>query len=325
MLAYVARRLLISILVLFLATFLVFLLVAESGDPLALLKVNPHISPKVIAARENLLHLHDNFFERYWIWFSHAIHGDFGTSISGLNVAHEAASHLVVTLRMVVLATLVAIVLAVGVGVYAALRQDRFADHAATFTNFLFIATPAFVLGLLLKEFVAIPINQHVGHIIFYTNGEQSPTLSGPFLGRIPDYAAHTVLPALTLVLITYSAWAIYQRSSVLETLDNDYVRMARAKGLSPRRVLVRHVLRNALIPVVTVVALDFAAVLGGAIVTEYVFGWQGLGQWFFTGVTEIDVNVVLAYLLITATFVILFNLLADILYAFLDPRIRYA
>jgi peptide/nickel transport system permease protein len=325
MLAYVARRLLISILVLWVATFLVFLLVANSGDPLALLKVNPRVSPKVIAARENLLHLHDNFFERYWIWFSHAIHGDFGTSISGQNVAHEAASHLLVTLRMVIVATLIAIVVAVCVGVYAAIRQGRFADHAITFTNFLFLAAPTFVIGLLLKEFVAIPINQHVGHIIFYTNGEQSPTLSGPFLGRLPDYAAHTVLPALTLVLVTYSAWAIYQRSSVLETLDNDYVRMARAKGLGPRRVLVRHVLRNALIPVVTVVALDFAAVLGGAIITEFVFGWQGLGQWFFTGVSEQDINVVLAYLLITATFVVLFNLLADILYAFLDPRIRYA
>jgi peptide/nickel transport system permease protein len=102
-------------------------------------------------------------------------------------------------------------------------------------------------------------------------------------------------------------------------------VRLARAKGLHPRRVLIRHVLRNALIPVTTVVALDFAAVLGGAILTEIVFGWQGLGQWYVNGVTTLDVNVMLAYLLITATFVILFNLIADILYGFLDPRIRYA
>jgi peptide/nickel transport system permease protein len=217
---------------------------------------------------------------------------------------------------MVILATVIAIFLAVFVGMYAAVHQDRFSDHAATLANFLFLAAPTFVIGLLLKEFVAIPVNQHLGHTLFYTNGEQSPTLSGPFLSRLPDYAAHTVLPTLTLVLVSYSSWAIYQRSSMLETLDNDYVRMARAKGLSPRRVLIRHVLRNALIPVVTVVALDFAAVLGGALVTEIVFGWQGLGQWFFTGVTDLDVNIVLAFLLITATFVILFNLLADILYA---------
>ena len=206
----------------------------------------------------------------------------------------------------------------------AAVRQNKFVDHATTVTNFLLLATPVFVLGLALKEFVAIPVNQHVGKILFYTNGEQSPTLSGSFFSRLPDYAAHTILPALTLVLVSYSSWAIYQRSSMIETLDADHVRLARAKGLSSRRVLVRHVLRNALIPVTTVIALDFAAVLGGAIITEIVFGWQGMGQWYLTGVTNLDTNVMLAYLLITATFVILFNLAADILYGVLDPRIRY-
>ena len=126
-------------------------------------------------------------------------------------------------------------------------------------------------------------------------------------------------------ILVSYSSWAIYQRSSMIETLDADHVRLARAKGLSRGGCSIRHVLRNALIPVTTVVALDFAAVLGGAIITEFVFGWQGLGQWYLTGVTTLDANIMLAYLLITATFVILFNLLADILYGVLDPRIRYA
>ncbi len=325
MLAYVIRRILVSIVVLFLATILVFLLVAWSGDPLALLRSNPHISPQVIAARRHLLNLDKPLWDRYWIWFSHAIRGNLGNSISGFNVGSEAMSHFLVTLRMVVIATVIAIGASIGVGTYAATHANKFADHAATITNFLWLATPVFVLGLLLKEFVAIPINQHLGSTVLYTNGEQSPTLSGGFFSRLPDYAGHTVLPALTLILVTYASWAIYQRSSVLETLDNDYVRLARAKGISPRRVLVRHVLRNALVPVVTVVALDFAAVLGGALITEIVFGWQGIGQWFLAGVTNLDTNVVLAYLLITATFVILFNLVADILYAFLDPRIRYA
>jgi peptide/nickel transport system permease protein len=234
-------------------------------------------------------------------------------------------SHLFVTLRMVVVATVIAVVVAVGVGAVAAVRQYRFADHAITVSNFVLLATPVFVLGIALKEFVAIPINQHVGTTVLYTNGEQSPTLSGPFLGRLPDYAGHAALPVLTLILISYMSWAIYHRSAMIETLDADHVRLARAKGLSRRRVLVRHVVRNALIPLTTVVALDFAAVLGGAIVTEVIFGWQGMGQWYLTGVTNLDVNVMLAYLLITATFVILFNLVADILYGVLDPRIRYA
>jgi peptide/nickel transport system permease protein len=325
MFAYVIRRLLISIVVLFFATIFVFVLVASSGNPLALLNANPHIPHSTIVARENLLHLNDPLWQRYWIWFTDALHGNLGTTITGQDVASEAMSHLFVTLRMVVVATIIAIFVAIFMGVMAAVRQGRVTDHAITVTNFVLLATPVFVLGLALKEFVAIPINEHLNRIVFYTDGEQSPTLSGSFLSRLPDYAAHTALPVLTLVLVSYSSWAIYQRSSMIETLDADHVRLARAKGLTRRRVLIRHVLRNALIPVTTVVALDFAAVLGGAIITEIIFGWQGLGQWYVTGVTNLDTNVMLAYLLITATFVILFNLAADILYGVLDPRIRYA
>lgn len=324
MLAYIARRLLISIVILFFATILVFLLVTSSGDPLAILRSNPHIPHSTIVAREHLLHLNDPLPQRYWIWLSGALHGDLGTTINGEDVASQMTSHLFVTMRMVILATVIAILVAVFLGCWAAVRQNRFADHSITVVNFILLATPVFVIGLALKEFVAIPVNQHLNTTVFYTNGEQSPTLSGSFFSRLPDYAAHTALPVITLILVSYASWAIYQRSSMIETLDADHVRLARAKGLSRRRVLVRHVLRNALIPVTTVIALDFAAVLGGAIITEIVFGWQGLGQWYLNGVTTLDVNVMLAYLLITATFVILFNLVADILYGVLDPRIRY-
>ena len=324
MLAYILRRLVISVAVLFLATILVFVLVAESGDPLALLRANPHIKHATIVAREKLLNLNHPLWDRYWIWFSHALRGDFGKTVAGEQVGPQLVSHLLVTLRMVILATVISIVLALVVGVYAALHQGKIGDHVATVTNFLFLAAPVFVVGLLLKEFVAIPLNQHLNRTIFYTNGEQSPTLSGSFLSRLPDYAAHTALPTITLILVSYSSWAIYQRASILETMDSDHVRLARAKGISPRRVLMRHVFRNALIPVTTVIALDFAAILGGALITEIVFGWQGLGIWFLNGVNGLDINITLAYLLVTATFVILFNLLADIVYAYLDPRIRY-
>ncbi len=324
MLIYILRRLAISVVVLLLATILVFLLVAESGNPLALLRENPHTPRSTILAREHLLHLNDPLWQRYWIWFSHAIHGDFGTSVAGVAVGPQLVAHLLITLRMVVVATILSIFLGIAIGVIAALRQGKAADHIATFTNFLFLAAPTFVVGIVLKEYVAIPINLHLNKTIFYTNGDQSPTLSGSFLQRLPDYAGHTILPTITLVLVTYSSWAIYQRSSFLDTMDSDHVRLARAKGLHPRRVLMRHVLRNALIPVTTVIALDFAGILGGAVITEIVFGWQGLGVWFLNGVTTLDINITLAYLLITAVIVILFNLLADIIYAFLDPRIRY-
>jgi peptide/nickel transport system permease protein len=324
MFIYILRRLAISVVVLVVATILVFVLVAESGNPLALLRENPHTPRSTIVAREQLLHLNDPLWQRYWIWFSHAMRGDFGSSIAGVEVRPQLFAHLLITLRMVVVATILSIFLAIAIGVIAALRQGKAADHIATFTNFLFLAAPTFVVGIVLKEYVAIPINLHLNRTIFYTNGDQSPTLSGSFLQRLPDYAGHTILPTLTLILVTYSSWAIYQRSSFLDTMDSDHVRLARAKGLRPRRVLMRHVLRNALIPVTTVIALDFAGILGGAVITEIVFGWQGLGVWFLNGVTTLDVNITLAYLLITAVIVILFNLLADIIYAFLDPRIRY-
>lgn len=324
MLAYVLRRLGYSVVVLFLSTVLVFTLVAESGDPLATLRSNPHVSHATIVAREKLLHLNLPLWDRYWYWFSHALRGDFGQTIAYQPVGSQLWQHFGITLRMVVAAVLIAIVAGIGVGVFAALRSGRVGDRASMTLNFLFLSVPTFVIGLLLKEFVAIPLNQHVNRTIFYTSGESSPTLTGGFVQRLPDYLAHTALPVITLVLITYSAWAIYQRSATLDAIDSDFVRLARAKGISPRRVLFRHVIRNALIPVTTVIALDFAGVLGGAIITEQVFNWQGMGTWFLQGVGTLDVNIVLAYLLITAVFVVAFNLLADILYAVLDPRIRY-
>ncbi len=325
MLAYVLRRLAIGVLLLVLASMLCFVLVHYSGDPLALLKQRTPPPPKsVIQAREALLHLNVPIWDQYWIWLSNVVRGNFGTSIQGLPVGQQLSQHLLVTLRMVLLATVIAVFVAIPIGVWAGVRKGKPADHVANITNFLLLAIPTFVIGTLLKEFVAIPINQAAGKTIFYTIGEQSPLLSGPFLGRLPDYAAHTILPVITLVLVTYPSWAIYQRSSVLEALDSDYVRLARAKGLSPKRVLVRHVLRNALIPVTTVVALDFATVIGGAVVTETIFSWNGMGQWFLQGVRGRDIDIVLAFLIVTATSIILFNLVADILYAFLDPRIRY-
>ena len=324
MLAYIIRRLVVSCVVLFLATVFVFLLVSYAGNPLALLRLNPHTPESTIRARELLLHLNDPLWQRYWIWFTGAIHGNFGVTVAGEAVGPQLTAHLFVTMRMVILATVLSIFLAISVGVIAALRHGKATDRVATVTNFVFLAAPVFVVGLLLKEFVAIPIDLHLHRILLYTDGDQSPLLSGPFITRLPDYAEHTILPTITLILATYSSWAIYQRSTLLDVIDSDHVRLARAKGISPRRVLFRHILRNALIPVTTVIALDFAGILGGAVISEIVFGWQGLGVWFLQGVNNIDVNITLAYLLITAVIVVLFNLVADILYAILDPRIRY-
>jgi peptide/nickel transport system permease protein len=156
------------------------------------------------------------------------------------------------------------------------------------------------------------------------TIGPETPNFSGSFLARLGDMAGHMILPTITLAIISFATYSRFQRASMLDTLSSDYVRTARAKGISNKRVIMRHAFRTALIPVVTLMAIDFGILLGGAIITETVFQWQGMGTLFRNAVLkDIDPNSAMAYLMVTAVLVIVFNILADIAYAYLDPRIR--
>jgi peptide/nickel transport system permease protein len=325
--AYIFRRFAAGIVILFVASFLMYLVVAESGDPLATLRANPHVTQATINAARSRLGLDHPLLERYWLWLTHFVRGDFGKSTTGQAVEPQLWQRLGVTLKMVIPATLLAAIIAIALGILGAVRQYKVDDHVSTALAYIFYATPVFVLGILLKDFFAVKVNNAAGHTVFYTVGDSSPGFSGSFSGRVLDGTQHAVLPVLTLALVTYAAWSRYQRASLLDVLNSDYVRFARAKGLSRRRVLIRHALRNALIPITTVIALDFAAIIGGAVITEIVYGWEGMGQFLLGGLQgplTPDVNTVQAWLVITAAVVVLFNLLADILYAVLDPRIRY-
>jgi peptide/nickel transport system permease protein len=327
MTAFVLRRAAAGIVILFVASFLTYLLVAESGDPLATLKANPHTTQATIDAAKARLGLDHSLLERYWLWLSHFVQGDFGKSTQGRRVEPQLWQRLGVTMKMVLPATIIAAVIAIALGILGAVRQYKPDDHVSTTLAYIFYATPVFVLGILLKDFVAIKINNGVGHTALYTVGDGSPGFTGSFGARMLDDVQHAVLPVLTLVLVSYAAWSRYQRASLLDVLNSDYVRFARAKGVPRRRVLVKHALRNALIPVTTVIALDFATIIGGAVITEIVYGWEGMGQFLLGGLTgplTPDVNTVQAWLVITAAIVVLFNLIADITYAALDPRIRY-
>ena len=327
MTAFVVRRVAAGIVILFVASFLTYLLVAESGDPLATLKANPHTTQATIDAARARLGLDHSLLERYWLWLSHFVQGDFGKSTQGRQVEPQLWQRLGVTMKMVLPATVIAAVIAIGLGILGAVRQYKLDDHVSTTLAYIFYATPVFVLGILLKDFVAIKINNGVGHTALYTVGDGTPGFTGSFGARMLDDVQHAVLPVLTLVLVSYAAWSRYQRASLLDVLNSDYVRFARAKGVPRRRVLLKHALRNALIPVTTVIALDFATIIGGAVITEIVYGWEGMGQFLLGGLTgplTPDVNTVQAWLVITAAIVVLFNLIADITYAALDPRIRY-
>ncbi|MDQ3758076.1 MAG: ABC transporter permease [Actinomycetota bacterium] len=326
MLGFVVRRLLGSVVVLALSSVIVFALVANAGDPLADLQGRQPPPPaEVVELRRTQLNLDKPVVDRYFVWLGDFLTGDMGRDIDGQEVRPVLWSRLKITLRMVVPAVLLALALAVSVGVLSATKQYSAVDYAATFAGFLFLSMPVFWLGLLLKHFLAIELNQLVGSTVLYTVGHETPNLAGGWWTQFKDAVGHAVLPVLTLGLVTFAGWSRYQRASMLDVLGSDYLRLARAKGLTPRRVMVRHALRNALIPLTTVVAIDFALLVGGAVITESVFSWHGMGTMLIEGITTFDPNVVLAWLMVTAVAVVLCNLVADILYGVLDPRTRHA
>jgi peptide/nickel transport system permease protein len=326
MLAFAVRRIAVSIPILLVSTFIVFMLASLSGNPLSPLQTrNPPPPPETIALEAHRLRLDLPVLERYWVWLTGLFRGDFGPSVqSNLDIGAEVATRFMVTMRLIAVAMILALVLAVVVGVISAVRQYSKTDYTATFLGFLFLAMPAFWLAILLKQ-AGIDFNNAVDEQVIYTIGDASVPLPKGFGAQVADIAGHMVLPTISLALISYAAWSRYQRSAMLEVLGSDYVRLARAKGLSRRRVMVKHALRNALIPLTTVTALDLASIISGAVLTETVFQWRGMGDLLLNAIHGDDVYVTMAWLLVTASVVILFNLLADLLYAVLDPRIRYA
>ena len=327
MLLYTVRRLIASALVLLASSALVFALVASTVDPLAQFRTRqPPPSEEFFAEQRALLGLDKPVLQRYWDWLTGVVQGDFGNNVAGNPVGPTLFTRLGVTARMVLAAMVLSILLAIIVGVFTAVRKNKPADYVATIISYMLIALPVFWFAVLLKEFIAIRFNELVGETILYTQGEESPGLSlyadGWELWK--DRLGHLVLPTIALTGITYAAWSRFQRASMLDVMSSEYMRFARAKGVPWRRVLIKHGLRNALIPLTTVVALGVGAIFGGAIITETVFNWNGMGRYFTQdGLGQQDLNVVLGWLIVSAFFIVLFNLIADLLYAVLDPRIR--
>ncbi|MGH3717701.1 MAG: ABC transporter permease [Pseudonocardiaceae bacterium] len=325
MLAYTVRRILVSVPILFIATFVVFVMVSLSGDPLSQLKTrSPPPPPRTLQLESHRLHLDEPLPARYWHWITGVIHGDFGPSVQSTQViGPELAHRFLVTFRLIGLAMLLALVIAVFVGVLSAVKQYSATDYTFTFFGFLFLAMPSFWLAILLKE-AGISFNDTVGDQVLFTIGERSVYVEGGVWASIIDILGHMILPTISLALLSFAAWSRFQRASMLEVLGSDYVRLARAKGLRRTTVTIRHALRTALIPLVTVTALDLGAIISGAIVTENVYQWRGAGSYLLESIQHDDVYAVAGWLLVSAAFVVLFNLAADLLYAVLDPRIRY-
>ncbi|NIJ10735.1 peptide/nickel transport system permease protein [Saccharomonospora amisosensis] len=326
MLAYALRRFLISVPILIASTFVVFLMASLSGNPLnQLMAKNPPPPPHTIELERQRLNLDQPLLERYWNWLTGIFRGDFGPSVqSTMDIGSEVTSAYLVTLRLIAAAMLIALILAVIVGVVSAVKQYSGIDYTFTFTGFLFLAMPSFWFAILLKE-AGISFNNAVGDQVLYTIGDSSVYVAGGAWAQLADTLGHMVLPTISLALISFAAWSRFQRGSMLEVLNSDYVRLARAKGLSRGRVMRRHALRTALIPLATVTALDLGSIISGAVVTETVFQWRGAGHFLLQAIQRDDVYAITAWLLFSATIIIVLNLVADLLYGVLDPRIRYA
>ncbi len=507
MVVFVVRRLIVSFFVLLVATFLVYLLVVLSGDPLSYLATDqsPNKAQKIALVIERL-NLTDPIPQRYLGWLGGvagcALPGaecTLGLTKDGQQVSDLLTAAIGSTLRLVLAATVLAIIIGVGVGIVSALRQYSGFDYTITFSAFLFFSLPLFWVAVLLKQFVAIRFNdwladpriglptllvlsvlsaltwraviggdrrrrwivtgvafaataailyslsvsswfarpalgpvlltllsvgsavavtqltagverrnvlyatvgtalvgvvssfvlapvladpswatilllllvgvligagigyaaggldrgqaarasavtaaltglwifidltlqavpaysRAVGGRVIATIGSNTPGFEGTFWERFLDTATHLLLPTLALLLISFATYSRYTRATMLETLNQDYVRTARAKGLTERTVIMRHAFRNALIPVTTLMTYDFGFVLGGAVITETVFGWQGMGRLFIRGLLEYEPNPVMAFFIVVAVSIVVFNLIADVLYAYLDPRIR--
>jgi peptide/nickel transport system permease protein len=327
MLAYAIRRLLIAIPVLLVASMIVFTLTLFTGDPVEekYAARNPPVPQQTIDIERERMHLDDPVIVQYGNWIKNLVtKGDWGPSINAAgDIGDELSRRVVVTLRLVIFAMLLALVLAIISGVLSATKQYTWLDYVFTFFGFLFLAMPAFWVAVLLKQ-GALSYNEATGTRTFYTIGARSVETEPGLWNTIADIFGHSILPTLSLALITYAAWSRFQRSSMLEVLNSDYVRLARAKGLSQRKVLTRHALRTALIPMTTVSALGIATVIGGAVITETVFEWQGMGRYLIDSIATRDRYAIMGWLLVAGIFVVIGNLVADILYGVLDPRIRY-
>jgi len=321
MLTYITRRILYSVPVLILSTFLSFTFLSLAGDPRQNLLSNPKFSREHYHMLFHQYHLDASIPVRYWYWvqsvFTHKMGISLLTSQPIWPDLQRVMGH---TLQVVALAEIIALTLGVAVGIFSAVKQYSPFDYMFTSVSFLGYAMPTFWLALLLQIlFTNMYLKWHVR--IFYTSGLNSGVTSNTWS---LDRLQHIALPVATLSIISFAVYSRYMRASMLDVISTDYIRTARAKGVPERLVIMRHVFRNALIPIATVAALNFGGLLGGAIITETVFSLDGMGFYFFNKLGQLDVYAVMGYLAITSTAIIVFNLFADIVYGYLDPRIRY-
>lgn len=339
---YIIRRVLQAIPLIILITVVVFVLMKLSGDPLAYMAQDPRITEadrRLVRARFGLDDPLPMQFVHWlvgddWYWRDitgdgvpdiqgtrlGVIRGDLGVSIRFQKPVLEVmGQYLPNTLVLMLTAYAVTVVAALVIGIYAALRQYSLADNIITTVAFITYSMPVFLLALLLVQIFAVQFRR-LGLPYLPVSGMYDPR-GEPTLGML---LRHMVLPVASLALISIAGYSRYIRATMLEVINSDYIRTARSKGLAERRITFVHALRNASLPLVTLIGLDLPFVLSGAVITETIFSWPGMGYMYINALEQFDAPLVVGFVLMIAVAVVFFQLLTDIVYGWLDPRIRY-
>ncbi len=320
---FLLSRLLNYIVLLALASFLTYCLTSLAFHPLeSFMQRSPPPPPEIIDAKAAELGLDKPIPVRYAAWVSGAVRGDFGPTITGQPVSAELGRRIGVSLRLVVVGSVVGTVAGVVIGAWGAIRQYRFSDRVITVLSFVVLSIPTFVLAYLLI-LAGLRINLVLGVRVFEYTGEASPLAARGAWSQFIDRVQHIVLPSLTLALGAMAGFGRYQRNAMLDVLGEDFIRTARAKGLTRRRALFKHGLRTALVPMATLFAYGIAGLVTGAVFVEKIFGWHGMGEWVVQGIATQDTNIVVAITVFSGAAILLAGLLSDVIYAALDPRVR--
>ncbi|WJY26307.1 ABC transporter permease [Sporosarcina trichiuri] len=320
MFQYAIRRILVFIPMLFLLTVIIFgLAKAAPGDPFTGKILDPSIDPEVYELRKEALGLNDPVPVQYMHWVGSVAKGNLGESITynGRSVTDLIGERLMNTVYLGTFALAITLLVAIPIGLYSAKHPYSMLDYSATAFGFMGLAVPNFFFGLIAIFVFAISLGW------FPAQGTVSSVDATGFTLFL-DRLHHMILPGLTLGLAGTATYMRYMRSEVLDVLGSDYIKTARAKGMSESSILYKHTLRNAIIPIITLLGFEFGALLSGAVITEQVFNYPGLGTLFITSIVNRDYPVVMAINLLLGVTILVGNLLADMLYSAVDPRIRY-
>ena len=321
---YIVRRLLGLIPLLLGISFIVFALMnMVPGSPMSQYEFNPSIRPADIERIQETLGLNDPWYTRYFTWLGNALQGDLGISfINAQSVSRTIASAMPNTLALSIPSIVIAVLFSIPVGVVGAIKRNSFFDRITTVFATIFYSTPTIWLGMMMIIIFAVQF-QKWGLPSLPVAGTHDLRGNAEGFAMVWDRIQHMIMPVVTLSLVSLAGWTRYIRTQMLETIGQDYVRTANAKGLKYRDVVMGHAFKNAMLPLVTLIGLSIPDIFGGSLIVENVFGYRGMGQVLIESLSSSDYSVAMACVMFYAILTVFGNLVADVLYGVLDPRVR--